>query len=273
MKRMTLVLVVAALAALMSGCEALLALFGSGPSAVSQVEGFIVAANADPRDLDAVRSYFDPLANDYTSMLDESYWDTTVFAAANRDFALSAVTEAGENTSYPGSETVQAILTSAIDIHGTPVSFVLQRDSENVPLIRAILFPDYTSTQEQVQDFLSAATTMADDPDSYDFEDLKAFFDPDAAQYANMQLRTYWDGTYFSPSPGGPFTITGIAQGAEDPEYPGSQTVTGTVTSPFDSGYSSTFVLTPSAEFAGTPLIRQITVNSGDIVIRRVIPE
>lgn len=272
MKRMTLVLVVAALATLMSGCEALLALFGSGPSATSRVEGFIVAANADPRDLDAVRGYFDPLATGYASMLDESYWDTTVFAAANRDFALSAVTEAGENTSYPGSETVQAILTSAIDIHGTPVSFVLQRDDQNVPLIRAILFPDHTSTLEQVQDFLSAATTMAGDPDSYNFEELKAFFDPDAAQYANMQLRTYWDGTYFAPN-FGPFTITGIAQGAEDPEYPGSQTVTGTVTSPFDSGYSSTFVLTPSAEFAGTPLIRQITVESGDIVIRRVIPE
>lgn len=124
---------------------------------------------------------------------------------------------------------------------------------------------------EQVQGFLSAASTTPQDPSA-----MKAYFDSSAADYGSLQLSTYWETRFFSPT-NGPYSILGAADGPEDPDFPGSVTVTGNVTNSVnpDPGYPAVFVLiTDPGNVFANPLIRKITVTVGTTTetIEQVLP-
>ena len=130
-------------------------------------------------------------------------------------------------------------------------------------------FTPPATPQEQVQGFLDAASAVPQEP-----EVMKAYFDPMTAQYVSMQLADYWDSTYFNDLQG-PYVILDPIDGLEDPDFPGSVTVTGNVTNlakPVE-GYLAVFVLTTDPDaFFPDPLIRKITVESGDLPIEKVMP-
>jgi len=125
--------------------------------------------------------------------------------------------------------------------------------------------------QEQVQGFLAAASAETQDPYA-----MRAFFDPNVADYPNMYDPEYWDARFFNDLQE-PYGILGASDGLEDPDYPGSVTVTGHVTNSVneDPGYPAEFVLIadPDDLFAD-PLIRKITVTVTDPpeVIEKVMP-
>ena len=123
--------------------------------------------------------------------------------------------------------------------------------------------------QEQVQGFLTAASAMPQVNAT-----LRSYFDPATADYGNMLLDSYWELRFFNVTDG-PYGILGADDGLEDPDFPGSVTVTGNVTNIVDAGYPATFVLTtdPDVLFAD-PLIRKIsvTVDTTTEVIEKVIP-
>ena len=124
---------------------------------------------------------------------------------------------------------------------------------------------------EQVEGFLLAASDVPQDPYA-----MKAFFALDVFDYESLQLDTYWELRFFNDTDG-PYEILGATDGPEDPDYPGSVTVTGHVTNfvNTDPGYEAEFVLTtdPDVLFAD-PLIRKITVtvDTTTEVIEKVIP-
>jgi len=124
---------------------------------------------------------------------------------------------------------------------------------------------------EQVEGFLLAASAEPQNNAT-----LQSYFDPAAADYPNMDLDTYWELRFFNVTDGS-YGILGAVDGSEDPEFSGSVTVTGNVTSAnnLDPGYPAIFVLTtdPNAMFAD-PLIRKITVTVVDVdeIIEKVIP-
>jgi hypothetical protein len=130
---------------------------------------------------------------------------------------------------------------------------------------------DPATPTEQVQGFLTAASADPQDPLT-----LRNFFSPDAADYPNMHETDYWDLRFFNATDG-TYAILGPAQGAEDPGFPGSVTVTGFVTNfvSSDPGYEAVFVLiTDSTDLTADPLIRKITVtvSTTDEVIEKIIP-
>ena len=132
-------------------------------------------------------------------------------------------------------------------------------------------FPEPATPQEQVQGFLTEASAVPQEPEA-----MKAYFDPETAQYVNMQLPAYWESTYFNDLQG-PYVILDPIDGLEDPDFPGSVTVTGNVTNigDPDAGYPAVFVLTTDPDtFFPDPLIRRITVTVTDPpeVIEKVIP-
>ena len=132
-------------------------------------------------------------------------------------------------------------------------------------------FTPPATPQAQVQGFLLAAGADPQEPVV-----MRAFFDPETAQYVNMQLPAYWETTFFNVNDG-PYGILGMADGGEDLDYPGSVTVTGNVTNFVneDPGYLAVFVLTTDPDaFLPDPLIRKITVTvtGPPEVIEKVIP-
>jgi hypothetical protein len=139
-------------------------------------------------------------------------------------------------------------------------------------LLDLLMTPTEPATAiEQVEGFLDAASADPQAPAT-----LQAYFDPDAADYLNMYDSAYWELRFFNAIDG-PYAIVGAAQGAEDAEFPGSVTVTGSVTNSIntDAGYAAVFVLTTDPDdLLADPLIRKITVtvNLTDEVIEKVIP-
>ncbi|MEE8442092.1 MAG: hypothetical protein V3S41_10240 [Spirochaetia bacterium] len=147
-------------------------------------------------------------------------------------------------------------------------------------LVGTIIGCDFSvpaTPKEQVQAFLTAASAVPQVP-----AEMKAIFDPETAQYVNMDLPTYWEATFFNEGQGA-YAILNIADGPEDPDFPGSVTVTGNVTNSIntDPGYPAVFVLITDTGSAldsilatPSPLILKITVTVMDLpeVIEKVIP-
>jgi hypothetical protein len=123
---------------------------------------------------------------------------------------------------------------------------------------------------EQVEGFLAAASATPQDPLT-----LRAYFDPQAADYGSMQLESYWLFRFFKVDEG-PYALLNGAEGDPDPAFADSVTVTGNVTNDFndDPGYAAVFVLTTDPDdLLADPLIRKITVTVGetDLIIEKVI--
>jgi len=149
MKRVVLitaVAVVAVFATTLTGCEALLALFMTPTPAtpVEQVDGFIAAANADTRDYDVLKAFFDPVAADYPSMQLDTYWenDLRFFSQVDQPFAIINAQLGAADPGFENSVTVTGSVTNAINTtDGYPAVFVLTTDPDDEsadPLIRKI---------------------------------------------------------------------------------------------------------------------------------------
>jgi len=144
MRRLLTILTIMVVALSAAGCEALLAaLFGEPPATpLEQVNAFLAAASAETRDNEVLRSYFDPAADDYPNMLLDSYWEVRFFNATDGPYTLLNGAEGGENTSFPGSTTVNGNVTNFVNSDpGYTVLFTLTTDPENKladPLIRRI---------------------------------------------------------------------------------------------------------------------------------------
>ncbi len=124
--------------------------------------------------------------------------------------------------------------------------------------------------QEQVQGFLEAASA---EPQNNAI--LQSYFASDTADRDLMLSDGYWELRFFNVTEG-PYRILDI-DGGEDPDFPGSVTVTGNVTNIVDPdvGYPAIFVLTTDPDaFLPDPLIRKITVTVTDPpeVIEKVMP-
>ena len=136
-------------------------------------------------------------------------------------------------------------------------------------LLDLLMQPTVPATPiERVQGFLAAASADPQEPAA-----MKAFFDPDAGQYVNMNLDSYWELTFFATGQR-PFSIVNPIEGAAGEGFPESTTVTGSVTdSGTTTGYAAVFVLTTDPDDpTADPLIRKITIDSGDIPIEKVSP-
>lgn len=133
------------------------------------------------------------------------------------------------------------------------------------------LLPDPATPLEQVEGFIVAANRAPQNP-----SEMKAYFDPSAADYGSMQLSTYWESRFFAQDDQ-PFGLINAQAGSEDPEFANSVTVTAYITNSINTtdGYPATFVLVadPDNLFAD-PLIRKITVtvDTTDEVIEKIVP-
>jgi hypothetical protein len=266
MKKLTVPAIVASLLVAFIGCE----LISPPPTALEQVEGFIAAASADTRNSSTMQSYFSQDAADYEFLGSDFYWedDLRFFDLAGRPYTAS-LTESGSAPGFTNGTLVTGIVTSGSTDY--TASFVVVSDPDNpfsTPLIRQIDVNTTVANPEitRINAFIAAANGS---PPDYNL--MKSQFHPDTAQYGSMQLSTYWDDRFFDDGDQ-PFSVTGATLGGEDPTYPGSTTVTGTADN-FLAGYAATFVLLENADgLFGEPLIRKISVASGDADILNVAP-
>ena len=96
-----------------------------------------------------------------------------------------------------------------------------------------------------------------------DVAEIKEHFHPDSETYAVINA-TWWSLTPFDEELG-PFTFTTLSEGAADPDYAGSKTVTTSYTSAnFAGDRDVTFILLPEGAASDNWLIREITIESSD---------
>lgn len=122
-----LVVLATVLALALTGCEALLSALAEGAgglTATQRVRAFIEDVQARPQDITAIDDHFHPESTTY-EVIDEQWWDGTVFDESLGPFEFGSLTAGGENPEYPGSVTVTTSYTTPNILTPADVEFTL----------------------------------------------------------------------------------------------------------------------------------------------------
>ncbi len=126
------------------------------------------------------------------------------------------------------------------------------------------LFGERLNDSQRAAAFIETANEA-----SRNYDDMRAHFHPTSPSYSSMNTEGFWKNTAFGLD-GRPFATRSLADGGELSEYPGTSSLSGTVTSPNfgESPIKFGFLIDP--ERPRNKLIYVILVDEFDDPIRTI---
>lgn len=105
-----------------AGCDLLNSLLGLGTSVSARITAFETDLNTDSR-TDTYKNFHPTETTQYDNMKTATWWDSSPFSTANRDFTLTAGTPSDESSS--GRVTVTVTIKHGNDATGSDATFTM----------------------------------------------------------------------------------------------------------------------------------------------------